>query len=63
MYSDQLLNARHTLIYLITIRPPGGLSVGTFFDPQLSVAQLSVVKNVITVNCVILGDFNLDANI
>ena len=39
-----------------SFRPQGGISPEAFFT-----AQLEVLKNAITKNCFIMGDFNLDA--
>ena len=40
-----------------SFRPPGMISPEAFFN-----AQLSILKNSLTSNCYILGDFNLDAS-
>ena len=41
-----------------SFHPPGGVSVNTFFDHQLT-----VIKNALCKNCYILGDFNLEGGI
>ena len=39
-----------------SFRPPGGVTAESFFN-----TQLAVIKNAMTNNCVVMGDFNLDA--
>ena len=53
---DVLANVKFRLINVYrSFHPPGGVSPSDFFS-----AQLSIIRNALCKNCLVMGDFNLD---